>query len=232
MPWQDELRAQELAKRNRELNPKRDLVAGGRQLTSAQIQREAQQAEFSAITSGPLSAATFYFTGDVNLAGIAGGIEQMGGALAAPRSVSRRSAPPRRSNQGSETTSISLDRRVDVLAELGSLARTLGVLKPKNRPASVSAGYNIDTGRIAVGCSGGGRCAEPRVVEKLGGDATRNRFVGALRPRAAPTPLREVPVCIGCGLRYPRESFPIGTLFQTDSYKPAIGTHVLHTYRH
>jgi RHS repeat-associated protein len=83
-----------------------------------------------------------------------------------------------------------------------------------NRPATVTGGYNTETGEIATGCSGGGKCAEDAVVEALGGDAGKVGFTEAVRPRPGGPPYREVPVCERCQEKYGPEQFPPGTQFK------------------
>lgn len=84
------------------------------------------------------------------------------------------------------------------------------------RPAAISGGYDIHTGEVATGCSGGGLCAEDRVVEALGGDRRRVRHTEAVRPRTG----GQVPVCERCEGRYGREAFPPGTQFKSDRKDP------------
>ena len=95
------------------------------------------------------------------------------------------------------------------------VATELGPKKPPERPATVTAGYNTKTGKVATGCSGGG-CAEGKVVEALGGDKSQVRFTEAVRPRPGGPPFTQVPVCEICESLYGRKPFPSGTLFKTD----------------
>lgn len=97
-------------------------------------------------------------------------------------------------------------------------AAELGPLKPPARPAAVTAGYNTETGQVAVGCSGTGLCAEDRVVEALGGDTRKVNFTEAVRPRPN-SPYREVPVCERCEAKYGRDQFPPGTKFKSSEEK-------------
>ncbi|MBK9261265.1 MAG: RHS repeat-associated core domain-containing protein [Polyangiaceae bacterium] len=94
-------------------------------------------------------------------------------------------------------------------------AAEVGGLRPPARPATVTAGYHIETRQIAVGCSGGG-CAEGKVVQQLGGDASKVKFTEAVRPRPDGPPFKQVPVCQNCETQYGREPFPSGTQFKGD----------------
>jgi RHS repeat-associated protein len=87
---------------------------------------------------------------------------------------------------------------------------------PKDRPATVTAGYNVETGEVAARGSGKGCCAEDYVVEALGGDPSKVRLTEATRPRNQPPPFSEVPVCSRCEAKYGREIFPPGTKFKSD----------------
>ena len=76
------------------------------------------------------------------------------------------------------------------------------------RVATVTGGYNVDTGQVAAGCSSGDgtMCAEDDVVQQLGGDPSKVRFTEATRPRTG----GEVPVCIRCQAKYSPDQFPEG----------------------
>ncbi|WP_437778352.1 RHS repeat domain-containing protein [Sorangium sp. So ce1097] len=95
-------------------------------------------------------------------------------------------------------------------------AAELGPLRPPERPATVTGGYHTETGKPATGCSGGGKCAEDRVVEALGGDPSKFKFTEAVRPRPHCPLFREVDVCERCEKKYGREPFPEGTKFESD----------------
>lgn len=111
-------------------------------------------------------------------------------------------------------TSSKLD---EARAARDGLARTLGDLPASQRPATVTAGYNIRTGEVAARPCGGGRCAEDHVVDALGGDKSLVRFTEAVRPRPGGVPLRQVPVCARCEAKYGRDAFPTKTtVFKSD----------------
>jgi RHS repeat-associated protein len=80
-----------------------------------------------------------------------------------------------------------------------------------SRAATVTGGYNVETGEVAAACSGAGFCAEDAVVSKLGGNAADVRFTEAIRPRTG----LEVPVCEFCQAKYAPSQFPPGV-----QYKP------------
>lgn len=81
------------------------------------------------------------------------------------------------------------------------------------RPATVTAGYNVETGQYAAGGSLRGACAEMCVVAQLGGDASRIRPTSAVRPRTGDS----VDICMVCEARYGRSAFvPQGTKFLSD----------------
>jgi RHS repeat-associated protein len=85
------------------------------------------------------------------------------------------------------------------------------------RPAAWTAGYNVVTGEVATGRSGGGRCAEDDVVRQLGGDSGKVFFVPASGHRND-RGLCHIPVCQRCQTKYSRSQFGPGTLFQGDGY--------------
>jgi hypothetical protein len=80
-----------------------------------------------------------------------------------------------------------------------------------SRAATVTGGYNVETGEVAAACSGPGFCAEDAVVSKLGGSAGDVRFTEAIRPRTG----MDVPVCEFCQAKYAPSQFPPGA-----HYKP------------
>ena len=96
------------------------------------------------------------------------------------------------------------------------VAAEMGRFRGFRRPATVTAGYNAESRGVAAACSGGGLCAEDRVVQQLGGDASKVKFTSAVRPRDIPPPFRQVPVCIVCEGNYGRDAFAPGTLFESD----------------
>ncbi len=118
-------------------------------------------------------------------------------------------------SDGTATPAVAaaLSREKTLLKEAEAARDALAnFLKPftKNRgPATVTGGYNIETGKVAAGFSGFNKCAEDRVVAQLGGDASKVRFTKAVRPRSGD----EVNVCARCQTKYPREHFPPGTRF-------------------
>jgi hypothetical protein len=73
-----------------------------------------------------------------------------------------------------------------------------------SRTATVTGGYNVETGEVAAACSGPGFCAENAVVSKLGGNAADVRFTEAIRPRTG----LEVPICEFCQAQYAPSQFP------------------------
>ena len=93
----------------------------------------------------------------------------------------------------------------DALAKSASMA--------KNKPATVTGGYNVKTGEVAARACGGGKCAEDHVVNALGGAKGDVRFTKATRPRTG----KEVPVCQRCEGSYGRSAFPPGTKFKSDN---------------
>jgi len=80
------------------------------------------------------------------------------------------------------------------------------------KTATVTGGYNTETGEVAArGCSTGA-CAEDNVVNALGGDKTKVKFTEATRPRTG----EEVPVCERFEQKYGRNAFPPNTKFKSD----------------
>jgi RHS repeat-associated protein len=93
-----------------------------------------------------------------------------------------------------------------------ALAADLAPLKGKG-PATVTGGYNVQTGQVAARACGGGKCAEDHVRDALGGEKGNVRFTEAMRPRTG----QQVPVCARCEATYGRDHFPSGTTrFKTD----------------
>ena len=92
-----------------------------------------------------------------------------------------------------------------------ALAAELAPLKGR-APATVTGGYNVQTGEVAARACGGGKCAENHVVDALGGVKGDVRFTEAIRPRTG----AEVPVCFRCEATFGREPFPRNTRFKTD----------------
>ncbi|WP_155358491.1 DNRLRE domain-containing protein [Acrocarpospora macrocephala] len=94
-------------------------------------------------------------------------------------------------------------------------AESASKLSNSKRPATVTAGYNVETGQYAAGGSFKGACAEMCVVSQLGGDASKIRFTSAVRPRTGDP----VDVCMVCEVRYGRSSFvQRGTTFLSDFF--------------
>jgi len=110
------------------------------------------------------------------------------------------------------------DRLAAARAARDAKAAELGQLKPPERPAIVTAGYNKETGEVAVGVSQGqGRgCAEPEVVKQLGGDPSNVQMTEPVRPRAKDPPFEQRPVCPSCEGKYGRGAFPPGTQYESD----------------
>ncbi|MDI9274313.1 RHS repeat-associated core domain-containing protein [Stenotrophomonas sp. PFBMAA-4] len=92
-----------------------------------------------------------------------------------------------------------------------ALAGELAPLKGR-APATVTAGYNVKTGKVAARACGGGTCAEGHVAKALGGNKADIRFTEAVRPRTG----AEVPVCASCEAEYGRGAFPKEAKFQRD----------------
>jgi RHS repeat-associated protein len=90
------------------------------------------------------------------------------------------------------------------------LAKSTGKSK-----ATVTAGYNTETGEVAASACAGGKCAEDKVVEALGGDKSKVKFTEAIRPRTG----KQVPVCERCEATYGRDAFPPDTQFKSEQKK-------------
>jgi RHS repeat-associated protein len=96
------------------------------------------------------------------------------------------------------------DQDHDAKLEEARAARDARAREVGKRVATVTGGYNTETGEVVAGCSGGGICAEDDVVRQLGGDPDKVRFTEAVRPRTG----REQPVCVRCQEKYSPEQFP------------------------
>jgi len=96
-------------------------------------------------------------------------------------------------------------------AARNALADSLAPLRGR-APATVTGGYNLNTGEFLARACGGGKCAEDHVAEALGGNKADIRFTSAIRPRTG----EEVPVCPRCEATYGRDAFAPGTKFKTD----------------
>ncbi|MFB8167419.1 RHS repeat-associated core domain-containing protein [Kitasatospora purpeofusca] len=105
--------------------------------------------------------------------------------------------------------------------ERDRFAREVGAMPTNKRPAVVTAGYNTDTRQFAAAANAfNGACAEACVVSALGGDPSKIVFTSAVRPRKAPTELKQVKICSSCESRYGRSAFPAaGTAFNTDTLR-------------
>ncbi|MEV0393016.1 polymorphic toxin-type HINT domain-containing protein [Polymorphospora rubra] len=87
------------------------------------------------------------------------------------------------------------------------------VTTKKYSPASVTAGYNVETRQFAAGHStGNGNCAEVCVINQLGGDPSKIRFTTAVRPRTG----KQLPICFACEATSPRSHFPPDAEFRSD----------------
>lgn len=110
---------------------------------------------------------------------------------------------------------LSVDAAKGGLAEAraarDALAAELAPLKGK-APATVTGGYNVNTGEVAARACGGGKCAENHVVDALGGVNGDVRFTEAMRPRTG----AQVPVCPRCEATFGRGPFPSNTRFRSD----------------
>jgi len=86
------------------------------------------------------------------------------------------------------------------------------MVKSGEKPAAISAGYNVETGQVAARASANRMCAETNVCNALGGDKGAVKFTEAWFPRKNV----EKPVCLDCEARYGRSAFPTGTQFLKD----------------
>ncbi len=91
-----------------------------------------------------------------------------------------------------------------------ALAKDVGSAK-----ATVTGGYNIETGQVVARACSGGECAEDHVLQALGGDKSKVKFTEAVRPRTG----KQVPVCERCEVKYGRQAFPQNTQFKSDQPK-------------
>ncbi|MFB7516554.1 SpvB/TcaC N-terminal domain-containing protein [Streptomyces sp. NPDC056144] len=86
-------------------------------------------------------------------------------------------------------------------------------LSNSKRPATVTAGYNTETGQYAAGASSKGVCAETCVVNQLGGDPSKIVFTSAVRPRTG----EPINICVSCEGQFGRAGFQgKGTVFDSD----------------
>lgn len=97
-----------------------------------------------------------------------------------------------------------------------SYAEEAAKLSNRKRPATVTGGYNIETGQYAAGASGElgrGACAEASVINRLGGDPSKVVFTSAVRPRTG----ESINICLTCESLYGRGPFKEpGTVFDSD----------------
>ncbi|WP_371617591.1 polymorphic toxin-type HINT domain-containing protein [Streptomyces sp. NBC_00454] len=102
--------------------------------------------------------------------------------------------------------------------ERDRFAREVGAMPTNKRPAVVTAGYNTETRQFAAAANAfNGACAEACLVGALGGDPSKIVFTSAVRPRKAPTELKQVKICSSCEIRYGRGAFQaLGTIFNSD----------------
>jgi len=84
----------------------------------------------------------------------------------------------------------------------------------KDEPGAVTGGYNAQTGEVGAACSdGAGMCAERVLEQNLNANPEDMHFSEAMRPRTG----NQQPVCLYCEMRYGRDAFPPGTLFESDA---------------
>ncbi|MEV6968631.1 RHS repeat-associated core domain-containing protein [Hamadaea sp. NPDC051192] len=91
-------------------------------------------------------------------------------------------------------------------------ARTVKAAEVGSSKATVTAGYNRFTGRVAAGCNSNPTgCAEADVERQIGFrgffsflNPVALRFTKAIRPRNG----KEVPICTYCQAKYPPKMFP------------------------
>ncbi|MFD6530440.1 RHS repeat-associated core domain-containing protein [Streptomyces sp. NPDC060184] len=92
-------------------------------------------------------------------------------------------------------------------------AGEMAQLSNRKRPATVTAGYNSETGQYAAGASVKGVCAETCVVNQLGGDPSKIVFTAAVRPRTGAL----INICVACEGQFGRSGFKgAGTVFDSD----------------
>ncbi|WP_431037738.1 DNRLRE domain-containing protein [Streptomyces sp. P6-2-1] len=92
-------------------------------------------------------------------------------------------------------------------------AGEMAQLSNRKRPATVTAGYNSETGQYAAGASSKGVCAETCVVNQLGGDPSKIVFTTAVRPRTG----APINICVSCEGQFGRSGFKgTGTVFDSD----------------
>ncbi|WP_239090086.1 polymorphic toxin-type HINT domain-containing protein, partial [Sphaerimonospora thailandensis] len=92
-------------------------------------------------------------------------------------------------------------------------AGEMAKLSNRKRPATVTAGYNVETGQYAAGASAKGVCAEVCVVNQLGGDPSKIVFTSAVRPRTG----QSINICVSCEGQFGRKPFKEpGTIFDSD----------------
>ncbi|MFH8614206.1 polymorphic toxin-type HINT domain-containing protein [Streptomyces sp. NPDC017979] len=92
-------------------------------------------------------------------------------------------------------------------------AGEMSQLSNRKRPATVTAGYNTETGQYAAGASSNGVCAETCVVNQLGGDPSKIVFTAAVRPRTGAL----INICVSCEGQFGRGGFKgAGTVFDSD----------------
>lgn len=92
-------------------------------------------------------------------------------------------------------------------------AGEMAQLSNRKRPATVTAGYNSETGQYAAGASSKGVCAETCVVNQLGGDPSKIVFTTAVRPRTG----APINICVSCEGQFGRSGFKgAGTVFDSD----------------
>ncbi|GAA1961601.1 RHS repeat-associated core domain-containing protein [Catenulispora subtropica] len=106
-----------------------------------------------------------------------------------------------------------IDARLgDATAHAYSHALQQPVLAKKSR--TWVGALNVDTGDIAVTCSGGGSCAEPNIIAKTGWARSSTVFTKAFQLQDLDDGLgkitQEKPVCMVCRDTYPPENFSPG----------------------
>ena len=91
--------------------------------------------------------------------------------------------------------------------EKANAARDELASKLGRKHATYAAGEK--NGKIASGCSGGGKCAEDVIAEQLGSDAKMTAAKGYRRNKeTGELEYRDIPVCVRCQSKYKKEQFP------------------------
>ncbi|MFU8851227.1 LamG-like jellyroll fold domain-containing protein [Micromonospora sp. SL1-18] len=105
----------------------------------------------------------------------------------------------------------------ELVSEGNALRNEAGMPQTTGRLRTWTSAINLRTGQLAVGCSGGGNCAETNILARTGWDVADvlfNRAAAYQKNAAGVKVWDEKPICLTCQSLIPEENFVPGVLFE------------------